>query len=228
MVTLRYAASSHVGLVRDHNEDSHAATNRLLAVADGVGGEAAGEVASAIAIEAIGPIGKGKAPSDPAAVLRRAADEANNNIGVSADENPERRGMATTLTALLFTDYRLDLVHAGDSRAYLLRGGELSQITRDDSYVQEMLEAGSLTREEISSHPYRSVVTKILQGYPMEPTCESRHAELGDPDAAAQTLINLALEAGGPDNVTVLVGDVVESNGLKDKMTNALSSVRPR
>lgn len=252
MVTLRHAAASHIGLVYDHNEDSYVDSARLLAVADGVGGAAAGEVASALVAEALRKLSKSKPTAEPGEALRRAVDEANNNIGVAADENSDYRGMATTVTALLFTETRLDLAHAGDSRAYRLRGSELTRLTRDDSYIQALLDEGALTPEEAAVHPYRSVVTKVLQGFPTEPDCQTLEAELGDrylvcsdglsdvvseadiaatlgqadsPGAAADKLVEQALAAGGPDNVTVVVGQVVESSGFRDKLSGAVSSV---
>ena len=251
MVTLRHAASSHVGLVYEHNEDSYVESHRLLAVADGVGGAAAGEVASALAVESLNTLAMSKPVGDPGDALRRAVDEANNNIGAAADENSDYRGMATTVTALLFTGTRLDVAHAGDSRAYRLRAGELSRLTKDDSYIQALLDEGALTPEEAASHPYRSVVTKVLQGYPTEPSCETWETEVGDRylacsdglsdvvsesdiaeilgesplRRAAELLVDKALAAGGPDNVTVVLGEVAETSGLRDRISGAVSSV---
>lgn len=253
MVTLRHAAASHIGLVYDHNEDSYIDSGRLLAVADGVGGAAAGEVASALVVEALTKLNRAKATADPGEALRRAVDEANNNIGVAADENSDYRGMATTVTALLFTESRLDVAHAGDSRAFRFRGGELTRLTKDDSYIQALLDEGAITPEEAATHPYRSVVTKVLQGYPTEPDLQTLEAELGDrylvcsdglsdvvsePDIAvildadaelpqlADRLVEAALAGGGPDNVTVVLGEVVESaGGLRGKISGAVASV---
>src|SRR3712207_3897871 len=130
-VTLRYAARSDTGLVRSGNEDCHHAGPRLLAVADGVGGQAAGEVASDLAIAALAPLDDDAASQDavdPLAGLRAAVDRANRHIGTAAAADPALTGMATTLTAILFAGRSLVLAHIGDSRAYLLRDGEISQL----------------------------------------------------------------------------------------------------
>lgn len=253
MVTLRHAAASHIGLVYDHNEDSHVESARLLAVADGVGGAAAGEVASALVAEVLTRLSRAKPTADPGEDLRRAVDEANNDIGVAAEENADQRGMATTVTALLFTETRLDIAHAGDSRAFRWRAGELTRLTKDDSYIQTLLDEDAITPEEAAVHPYRSVVTKVLQGYPTEPDLQTLVAELGDrylvcsdglsdvvsePEisrilgtdvplsALADELVQAALAAGGPDNVTVVLGELVESTGgLRGKISGAMASV---
>ncbi len=133
---LRYAVRSDLGLVRGNNEDSVYAGPRLLAIADGMGGHAAGEVASKIVIGALEPLDDDRAPGDLIGALRDSVIEANHRISDAVERDKELDGMGTTLTALRFAGSQVALVHVGDSRAYLLRGDLLSQITHDDTYVQ--------------------------------------------------------------------------------------------
>lgn len=234
-VTLRYAAASDRGLVREANEDSLFAGPRLVAVADGVGGQAAGEVASEIAIEALAPLDTAE-PGDPVEELRAAVATANQKIRAATEADPALTGMATTLTALLLSGAELGLAHAGDSRAYLLHDGTVTQVTRDDTYVQRLVDEGRISTEEAGVHPYRSLVTRVLQGSPVEASYARLDAVPGDryllcsdglpdaapgelivealrdepdPDRCAKRLIELALAGGGPDNVTVVIADVL-------------------
>jgi protein phosphatase len=234
--TLRYAAVSHRGLVRPANEDSVFAGPRLVAVADGVGGQAAGEVASELAIEALTPL-DAEVSGDPVEALRAAVHAANGRLRAAIQADPALTGMGTTLTALLLSGRTLVLAHAGDSRAYLARDGEVTQVTRDDTYVQWLVEKGAISEEEADTHPQRSVVTRVLQGNPVEATYEEREAVPGDryllcsdglpaavpaeviaatlrgeadPARCADRLVELSLEGGAPDNVTVVVADVVQ------------------
>ena len=236
MFIFRFASSSHPGVVRDNNEDAHLATPRLLMVADGVGGHACGEVASALAADAFASLRDDHEAGELLDVLRDAAERANTNIAESVRSNSERTGMATTVTALLLRDDQLGIIHAGDSRAYLLRDGELAQVSRDDSLVQDLLDEGDLDEADVKQHPYRSVVTKVLQGRPVDPTVEQRTAREGDRylvcsdglsdvvgldqlreilssdddvEDIAEALVRTTLHAGAPDNVTVLIGDVI-------------------
>ena len=233
-VTLRYAAASDRGLVRASNEDSLYAGSRLVAVADGVGGQAAGEVASELAIEAVAPLDDVDS-DDPVEDLRAAVDAANRMIRAASEADPSRLGMATTITALYLSRGKLALAHAGDSRAYLLRDGEFSQVTRDDTYVQRLVEEGRITAEEAGTHPQRSLVTRVLQGSQVEATVTSPEPVPGDryllcsdglPDAVpadeiestlrdesdlercVSRLVQLALAGGGPDNITVIVAEI--------------------
>ena len=240
MVDLRIAASTHPGLIRDHNEDAHVTGRRLVAVADGVGGEAAGEVASALTVAALEPLNKGRQPRQPMDTLREAIETASRDIKRSIVNNPEQHGMATTVTALLFTGDDVTIAHIGDSRAYLLRDDEFSQLTRDDTYVQVLVEQGNLDEVDIRTHPYRSMVTRVVSGQPVEAKLSTKPVEIGDrylvcsdglpdaadreaierivrdvddPDECTGQLIELAMEGGAPDNVTVVIADVVaESN----------------
>ena len=247
-LTLNYAACSDRGLVRGNNEDSAYAGPRLLALADGMGGHAAGEVASAFMIEALEPLDT-PLIEDPdhherlETLLATAMDEGNQNIAMHVDENPTLVGMGCTLSALLFRGSEVGLCHVGDSRGYRLRGGELEQITKDDTFVQSLVDQGKLAAEDVSSHPQRSLILKALTGRPVEPTLEIFEAQVGDryllcsdglsdpvshdtifevlrsfpPAQAARKLVEMALRGGGPDNVTVVVADVVEFDDATGK-----------
>ena len=240
-LTLNYAACSDRGLVRGNNEDSAYAGPRLIALADGMGGHAAGEVASAFMIEALEPLDS-PLIEDPdhherlETLLATAMDEGNQNIAMHVDENPTLAGMGCTLSALLFRGSEVGLCHVGDSRGYRLRDGELEQITKDDTFVQSLVDQGKLDPEDVSSHPQRSLILKALTGRPVEPTLNTFEAQVGDrymlcsdglsdpvsrdtilevlksfpPAQAARKLVEMALRGGGPDNVTVVVADVVE------------------
>ncbi len=235
-LVLRYAARSDRGLVRANNEDSVYAGARLLALADGMGGHAAGEVASQLVIAALAHLDDDEPGGDLLSKLDSAVREGNSAIAAHVEADPELEGMGTTLTAILFAGNRLGLVHIGDSRGYLLRDGELVQITKDDTFVQTLVDEGRITAEEAHSHPQRSLIMRALTGHEVEPTLIMREARAGDryllcsdglsdpvshetilealqiPDVAesADRLIELALRGGGPDNVTVVVADVVD------------------
>jgi len=235
-LVLRYAARSDRGLVRANNEDSVYAGARLLALADGMGGHAAGEVASQLVIAALAHLDDDEPGGDLLSKLDAAVRSGNSAIAAQVEMEPDLEGMGTTLTAILFAGNRLGLVHIGDSRGYLLRDGELSQITKDDTFVQTLVDEGRITAEEAHSHPQRSLIMRALTGHEVEPTLTMREARAGDryllcsdglsdpvsdetiaealqiPDVAesAYRLIELALRGGGPDNVTVVVADVVD------------------
>src|SRR5512139_3469508 len=235
-LVLRYAARSDRGLVRANNEDSVYAGARLLALADGMGGHAAGEVASQLVIAALAHLDDDEPGGDLLSKLDEAVREGNSAIAAHVEMEPELEGMGTTLTAILFAGNRLGLVHIGDSRGYLMRDGELTQITKDDTFVQTLVDEGRITAEEAHSHPQRSLIMRALTGHEVEPTLIMREARAGDryllcsdglsdpvshdtiyealkiPDVAesADRLIELALRGGGPDNVTVVVADVVD------------------
>jgi protein phosphatase len=233
---LRWAARTDVGLVRANNQDAVFAGDRLLAVADGMGGMAAGDVASQRAIEAIEPLEESFDGSDIIQALRTAVADANQRIRDEVEADPAKEGMGTTLTAMLFADGRIGMVHIGDSRAYQLRGEEFRQITKDDTYVQMLVDEGRITPEEATTHPQRSLVSRVLQGLPTDPFYSVRRVRPGDrfllcsdglsgvlsqqllgdvlrdvEDVAecATQLVDLALAAGGPDNITAVVAEVV-------------------
>ncbi|MEA2433206.1 MAG: family protein phosphatase [Actinomycetota bacterium] len=233
---LRYSASTHRGYDRDNNEDSVFAGPRLLALADGMGGHAAGEVASSLVIAELAGLDELKGPFDPLVELGQAAARANEAIARYGAEHPETEGMGTTLTAVLFSDDRVALFHIGDSRAYLLRDGSLTQLTRDDTLVQQLVDAGRLTPDEARSHPRRSVVTQVLRGEPVEPAlgilglrandrlliCSDGVSDavspaelvealrIDDPQRCAFPILQLAMRAGSRDNVTCIVAHIGE------------------
>lgn len=235
---LNYAVASDRGLVRGNNEDSAYAGPHLLALADGMGGHAAGEVASQLMITHLQKLDADPGDNDMAALLAGVADDANRAIAQGVREHPETDGMGTTLTALMFNGHELALCHVGDSRGYRLRAGELEQITTDDTFVQSLVNEGRLDPEEVSTHPQRSLILKAYTGRPVEPTLRSLDAQVGDrlllcsdglsdpvthstiesclaegtPASSAQRLIDLALRSGGPDNVTVIVADIVNGD----------------
>ncbi|GAB2654401.1 protein phosphatase 2C domain-containing protein [Gordonia jinhuaensis] len=236
-LVLRYTARSDRGLVRSNNEDSVYAGARLLALADGMGGHAAGEVASQLVIQALRPLDDDEPGGDLLGKLEYATANGNDAIADEVSHHPELDGMGTTLTAILFAGSRIGLCHIGDSRGYLLRDGVLTQITRDDTFVQTLVEEGRITPEEAHTHPQRSLIMRALTGTEVEPTLTIREARAGDryllcsdglsdvvsEETIADTLsgvkdhrecadrlIELALRGGGPDNVTVVVADVVD------------------
>jgi serine/threonine protein phosphatase PrpC len=236
-LTLRYAVRSDRGLVRGNNEDAVYAGPRLLAIADGMGGHAAGEVASKLVIGSLERLDEDRPLGDMLYALRTAVEEANHDLAGAIAGDKKLEGMGTTLTALRFTGRQVGLVHVGDSRAYLLRNGHLSQITHDDTYVQSLVDSGRLTPEEASHHPRKSVILRALMGSDVEPDVSIREARArdryllctdglsdvvtaptiqealseGEPQEAADRLVDLALRGGGPDNVTCVVADVVDT-----------------
>ncbi|MFD5868988.1 PP2C family protein-serine/threonine phosphatase [Corynebacterium sp. NPDC060344] len=252
--SLDYTAISDRGLVRQNNEDSAYAGPRLLALADGMGGHAAGEVASQLMIAQVSKLDADQPDADLLDALAMACAEGNSSIAEEIDANPATEGMGTTLTALLFDGERVGLCHVGDSRGYLLRDGELTQITRDDTYVQSLVDEGSLTAEEASVHPQRSLILKALTGRPVEPTLKYREVHAGDryllcsdglsdpvsaetigevlaegtPAEAANRLVELALRSGGPDNITIIIADVVDASAdtpVEPALAGALGSL---
>ncbi|HWH00421.1 MAG TPA: BofC C-terminal domain-containing protein, partial [Pilimelia sp.] len=238
-LTLRYAAHSDRGLIRDGNQDSVYAGPRLLAVADGMGGMAAGDVASNIVIGALAHLDE-DVPGDALVdALRHAVETANQQLRDTVEANPQLEGMGTTLTATLFSGSKIGMVHIGDSRAYLLRDGEFAQITKDDTYVQMLVDEGRISPEEASSHPQRSLLTRALDGRDIDPDYSVRQVRPGDrylicsdglsgvvsaetiaqtlreyaePAQAVERLVALALRGGGPDNITVIVADATDQD----------------
>ncbi|WP_266817443.1 Stp1/IreP family PP2C-type Ser/Thr phosphatase [Streptomyces sp. NBC_01728] len=237
-LSLRFAAGSHKGMIREGNEDSGYAGPRLLAIADGMGGQAAGEVASSEVISTIVALDDDVPGSDILTSLGTAVQRANDQLRMMVEEDPQLEGMGTTLTALLWTGQRLGLVHVGDSRAYLLRDGVLTQITQDHTWVQRLVDEGRITEEEATTHPQRSLLMRALgSGDHVEPDLSIREVRAGDrylicsdglsgvvshqtmedtlasyqgPQETVQNLIELALRGGGPDNITVIIADVLD------------------
>src|SRR3954451_2286433 len=161
---LRFDARSDVGRTREGNEEALYAGSRLLAVADGMGGHAAGEVASRVVIETLVPLDESPPGGEITDAMRRAVETANTYLRdmVAADNALE--GMGTTLTALLWVEQTLGLVHIGDSRAYLLRDRRLHQVTHDHTLVQSLIDQGRITPDEANTHPQRSWITNALDG----------------------------------------------------------------
>ncbi|MFF5449017.1 protein phosphatase 2C domain-containing protein [Streptomyces sp. NPDC012888] len=239
-LSLRFAAGSHKGMIREGNEDSGYAGPRLLAIADGMGGQAAGEVASSEVISNLVQLDDDVPGSDILTSLGIAVQRANDVLRVMVEEDPQLEGMGTTLTALLWTGQRLGLVHVGDSRAYLLRDGVLTQITQDHTWVQRLVDEGRITEEEATTHPQRSLLMRALgSSDTVEPDLSIREVRAGDrylicsdglsgvvshqtleetladyhgPHETVQALIQLALRGGGPDNITCIVADVLDTD----------------
>ncbi len=232
---LRIAAESDRGLVRRENEDSFLASLPLVVVADGVGGQNAGEVASALAVEVLTewkPRLSARRPDR----LRDAARDANRRIYTRAQHETSLQGMATTLTAAWFEEGTCTLAQIGDSRAYLFRDGELSQLTEDQSAVAQLVKTGRISREEAYTHPWRNRILQALGGAPdvvvdmysiqlqvgdrlliasdgltdevRDDSLKDVLATVEDPELAGRTLIARAKEAGGRDNITVVLVDV--------------------
>ena len=228
-----WAALSDIGRVRTHNEDSVLAQPPLFVVADGMGGHEAGEVASSIAIETI----RDHAPRRPdAKALARAVKAANREVIRSAREGYGKQGMGTTMTAAIVEGTHIAIAHVGDSRAYLLRSGTLEQITDDHSMVADMIRRGQLSEAEARYHPNRSVITRALGTDPSvvadtyeltaglgdrlmlcsdgltgmleDAMIAETLATYADPAAATRALVDAANDAGGHDNISVVVIDI--------------------
>ena len=238
-LVLRYAVRSDVGLLREGNEDSAYAGPRLLAVADGMGGHAAGEVASSLTIASMAKLDSEPPGGDMLAELSSAVAAANTRLQEMIIADPAVEGMGTTLTALFWSDGHAAVCHIGDSRGYLLRDGELYQITHDHTLVQSLVDEGRISADDVSTHPQRSLLLRALDGRSVaEPDLSVHDAEPGDryllcsdglsgvvsdeilretlvtiedPEAVTRELIELALRGGGPDNITCIVADVVDT-----------------
>jgi serine/threonine protein phosphatase PrpC len=257
---LRATTVTHVGLVRANNEDSAHAGSRLVALADGIGGMPAGELASDVVVQALAALDQsldespdqsrtgvpawsvtpeaGEAP-DPVDLLLSTVEAANRQIHELSEADVAKDGMGTTVTALMLAGEEVALINVGDSRCYLERGGELLRLTRDDTFVQALVDQGVLTPDQARYHPRRSIVTQALQGLDYQASSAVRPAEVGDRyllcsdglsdvvsdeaiglalrtvpdlDECAQSLIRLALEAGASDNVTVVVADIAPAD----------------
>ncbi|MFI7388413.1 MerR family transcriptional regulator [Streptomyces sp. NPDC049813] len=234
---IRYAALSDTGLVRENNQDTVHAGARLLAVADGFGPQ--GAPASAAAVNALKRLETDHVPAGGLLdVLAEAIEQAEQAVHGLAGTGPSSEEVGTTLTAMFWTGSQLALVHVGDSRVYLLRAGQLFQITQDHTMVQSMVDEGRLSPEEAASHPQRSLLVRAL-GSGADTTHDMRlHdaqrddryllcsdglssvvpaqnirrvlAEIGEPEQAVRELIALANGAGGPDNVSCVIADVTE------------------
>ncbi len=255
-LSLDYAALSDVGRVRRNNEDSAYAGPHLLLLADGMGGAAAGEVASAAAVQVIRRLDKpGIAGPDMMEALAGAVHRANERLAELVEEDPEREGMGSTVTALLFDGQELGLAHLGDSRAYRMRDGLLYQLSHDHTFVQSLVDEGRISKEEAFTHPHRNLILRVLDGRPdSDPDLEMLDVRAGDrlllcsdglpdyvsdqviatsmaegtPDSVVVELITHALEAGSNDNVTCVVADVVETepaSGAQPQLVGAAAEL---
>ena len=244
---ISWGARSDVGLVRGHNEDSFLLRTPLFVVSDGMGGHAAGEVASSIAVETIGERAPGTADD---VLLGAAVEAANANVIKAAEEGVGKPGMGCTATAVLIEKNHMAVAHVGDSRASVLHHGTLVRITHDHSYVEELVDAGEITADEARTHPSRSIITRALGSDPdmyadhfslevndgdriilcsdglssmiSDSEIESLSVSSATPQQAADNLVAAALTAGGADNVTVVVVDVVD-DGLADAARKRLA-----
>lgn len=234
-LSLRFVARTDTGLRRTSNQDSGYASPRLIAVADGMGGAAAGDLASATTMNIVRMIDREL--DDPRAALLQAVRDANRRLGEISSADPSVDGMGTTLEAMLWTGEQFVTAHIGDSRSYRLRGGEFTQLSRDHSFVQSLVDEGKLTAQEARVHPHRSLLLRVLLGRAdNEPDIGQLDGQAGDRyllcsdgltdmvdddviaatlaleslDEAADRLIELALAGGGLDNVTVVIGELVD------------------
>ena len=251
--TIPFAALTHVGNVRALNEDSLLALPPLYAVADGLGGHQSGEIASALAIDAL----RDHAPKHPDPVaLARAVQSANQAVIAGIHKGVGREGMGTTMTAAMLEGGRAVFAQVGDSRAYLLRNRTLSQVTEDHSVVGEMMRSGHLSAEEARRHPQRSVITRALGSDPQlnvdtfevtvlrgdrllictdglttmveDDEIQEILSNSLDPNRAAEKLVQAALDAGGSDNISVIVVDVSEEQGASAAALAVMKQKKPR
>jgi serine/threonine protein phosphatase PrpC len=251
---LSYVAHSDIGLIRKNNQDSGYASPHLLVVADGMGGAAAGDLASAVAIDTIRKIDSPTTGEDMLEVLAFAIHQANDKIAELVESDLSLEGMGTTVTGAVFDGTNLGLAHIGDSRAYLLRDGHLERLTHDHTWVQSLVDDGKISETEAAMHPHRSLLLKVLNGQPTnDPDLTTVRVMPGDrlmlcsdgvcglvdddlieaalrlPDLndAAERLIAESLHEGGVDNITVIVADVVESEGSDDVIVLGAASEHP-
>lgn len=245
MTSLRldYVALTDVGLRRSTNQDSGYASARLIAVADGMGGAAAGDLASAETMNIVRELDRDLPDIDPLDALQRAVAHANTRLGQLVREDPSVEGMGTTLEAMLWDGKRFATAHIGDSRAYLLRDGELTQISIDHTFVQSLVDEGKITPDEARVHPHKSLLLRVMLGRDdNEADLDWFEGRLGDRfllcsdgltdmvddatieqvlgaetiDMAATDLVRRALENGGYDNVTVVIGELNDAGGDVD------------
>jgi protein phosphatase len=234
----RSGAFSDIGPTRSKNDDSGYAGPHLIVVADGMGGAAAGDLASAVAVQTLQRL-DAPPPDDMLETLAGTLHRANDRLAELVDEDPSVAGMGTTVTAALFDGQRIGVAHLGDSRGYLWRDGELLRLTADHTWVQSLIDEGRLTEDEAKVHSHRSLLLKVLDGqHDHDPDLSLYEVKAGDrvllcsdglsgfvdgsriehtlstgtADTVARELTQLALKAGSTDNITVIVADVVDSD----------------
>jgi serine/threonine protein phosphatase PrpC len=242
-LTYRYVALTDTGLRRPHNEDSGYASNRLLVVADGMGGAAAGEIASSETMHVIRELDR-DLDVDALDAMEGAVNRANARLASLIADDPAVEGMGTTLEAMLWDGEKLAVAHLGDSRAYRLRAGVLEQISTDHTFVQALVDEGKITPEEARVHPHRNLIVRAMLGRDdnaadlswIQPMAGDRYLLCSDGlsdmvaddairgalgaetiDFAATELVRLALEGGGYDNVTVVIAEFVEKDTDPDE-----------
>lgn len=242
-LTYRYVALTDTGLRRSNNQDSGYASPRLLAVADGMGGAAAGDLASSETMNIIRSLDR-DLDVDALDALAQAVKLANNRLGDLIRQDPAVEGMGTTLEVMLWDGEKFAVAHLGDSRAYRLREGVLTQISDDHTFVQSLVDEGRITKDEARTHPHRSLLLRALLGRDdnsadlswLQPRLGDRYLLCSDGltdmvvddviattmgaetiDMAATELVRLALEAGGVDNVTVVIAEFVEAGSDPDE-----------
>lgn len=239
-LALRFAGRSEIGLVRRNNEDSGYASTDIAVVADGMGGHEAGELASAATVASVVNAAKLATQADEVlAHLSDAVITAGEYIADVVSANRELTGMGTTMTAVAIRGERMAVAHVGDSRAYLLRDGHFQQITKDHTFVQTLVDAGEITKEQAAVHPRRNLMMRAIDGiHAVDVDLSVREAKIGDRlllcsdglcgvvaeeeirialsatdlTSAVTELIDSAIAAGAPDNVTVIVADIVSDN----------------
>jgi protein phosphatase len=257
-LALRWSALSDLGRHRKDNQDSGYAGEHLIVVADGVGGAAYGDVASSTAVYLLRRLDTPDATSDMLAALAGGIQRTHDKLAELVESDPELDGTSTTITAALFDGRRIGVAHVGDSRAYLLRDGELSQLTADHTFVQSLVDEGRITEEESRTHPHRNLILRAVDGvHDAEPDLfyvdvrdgdrllfcsdgcsgvlpNERIAEVlgdGTVDLAAVELVRASLDAGTTDNVTVLVADVLPADAVEETRTPMLvgaAAAQPR
>lgn len=253
-LTLRFAARSDVGLVRADNQDSGFAGPHLLVVADGMGGAAGGDIASSLAVGRLAALeGEALSADESLDRLKDAIAQAHTDIVERAHNDPELSGLGTTVTAILRSGSSLAMAHIGDSRGYLLRGDELEQVTSDHTFVQHLVDTGRLSQADAENHPKRNLVLRVLgdidadvpvdisvrearigdrwmlcsdglSGVVSRSTIKQTMQEVEDPGDCADALVALALAAGAPDNVTCIIGDVVDLDALPHEQGRAAAN----
>ena len=245
-LAMHYAARTDVGLTRANNQDSGYAGPHLLLVADGMGGAAGGDIASSIAVGRLAALDEeALGPDEALDELKNAISEAHSLIVGRARNDPELSGLGTTVTALLRTGSTLMMAHIGDSRAYLLRNGAFDQVSTDHTFVQHLVDTGRLSVADAENHPKRNLILRVLgdvdantpvdisvretkpgdrwmlcsdglSGVVSRDTMHTTLLEVEDPGDCADALVSLALAAGAPDNVTCIIGDIVDIDEAPD------------
>ncbi|MCI5826583.1 MAG: protein phosphatase 2C domain-containing protein [Arcanobacterium sp.] len=246
-ISFNYAAFSDVGLVRNNNQDAGYASQHLLVLADGMGGAAAGDIASSVTVAHLAEADDVHSVDDLLPELRAALLKSQQELAERVSEDPTIAGLGTTCIAIMRSNNKLAMVHIGDSRAYLLRGEKFTQVTHDHTLVQYLVDHGELTQEEAAHHPKRNVIMRAISDTPESvdldesireaipgdrwllcsdglfgvvsgETIKATLSAYTDIRECGEVLISLALAGGAPDNVTVVLADVVDDALLSNAM----------